>query len=209
MFDAHAYLVSGSDADIPLMLRMLEKEGVQIRTNPDLYIRSFNSLAIEDARQLIDRAALRPIGKRRIFLLSADIIQPEAQNALLKTLEEPRADALFILLYRAPETLLATMRSRMQRLEIARDFEAPSAIHAKEFVAASLGARLELLKPLLDKDDDDGRDMGAILTFLSELERSMTSAHPEALRAVYRARKYCLDRGALLKPLLEQVALLV
>jgi hypothetical protein len=74
--------------------------------------------------------------------------------------------------------------------------------------------RLELLKPLLEKGDEDKRDIGAILGFLAglEVELGKVRANSEkkvGLEAVYRARKYAADKGALLKPLLEQVALLV
>jgi DNA polymerase-3 subunit delta' len=41
---------------------------------------------------------------------------PEAANALLKTLEEPRPNVCFVLLSERPESLLSTIRSRCQRL---------------------------------------------------------------------------------------------
>ena len=65
-----------------------------------------------------------------------------------------------------------------------------------------------MLKPLLEKDEDDKRDIGKIVAFLSALERAL-KRKPEGLHAIYRARKYIGDKGALVKPLLEQVALLV
>ena len=82
------------------------------------------------------------------------------------------------------------------------------------FVAASTNTRLEMIKPLLDKDKDDRRDMGAILTFLSSLEITVSRVKPlenmrSGIESIYRARKHITDKGALVKPLLEQVALLV
>jgi hypothetical protein len=67
-----------------------------------------------------------------------------------------------------------------------------------------------MLKPLLEKNDDDRRDIGAIITFLSSLERMLADMpHArEGIDAVYRTRKYAGDKGSLLKPLLEHVALL-
>ena len=46
--------------------------------------------------------------------------QPEAANALLKTLEEPRAGVHFILTSERPESLLPTIRSRCQRIRFGR-----------------------------------------------------------------------------------------
>ncbi len=71
-----------------------------------------------------------------------------------------------------------------------------------------------MMKPLLEKNDDDRRDIAGVIMFLSSLERMLGSASAkraaghEGLDAVYRARKYAGDKGSLLKPLLEQVALL-
>jgi hypothetical protein len=70
-----------------------------------------------------------------------------------------------------------------------------------------------MLKAVLEKDDDDKYDTGAILAFLRSLEiytsRLRESAGKRsALESVYRARGYISDRGALVKTLLESVALL-
>ena len=46
--------------------------------------------------------------------------QPEAANALLKTLEEPRPNVHFILTSERPDSLLATIRSRCQRIRFGR-----------------------------------------------------------------------------------------
>ena len=46
----------------------------------------------------------------------ADSLVTHAQNALLKTLEEPPASSQFVLVTARPDTLLATVRSRCQRL---------------------------------------------------------------------------------------------
>ena len=51
--------------------------------------------------------------------------QPEAANALLRTLEEPRPNVHFILTSERPDSLLSTIRSRCQRLRFGR---LPSAV---------------------------------------------------------------------------------
>ena len=60
-----------------------------------------------------------PTGASVAVLAPADALQyPNAGNALLKTLEEPRPGALIILLTGAPGRLLATLRSRCLRLRV-------------------------------------------------------------------------------------------
>jgi DNA polymerase-3 subunit delta' len=76
------------------------------------------SIKIEQVRDIVDRAGYRPFeGRRRVVVVDeADALVPQAQNALLKTLEEPPPSSVFILVTCRPDTLLATVRSRCPRL---------------------------------------------------------------------------------------------
>lgn len=76
------------------------------------------SIKIEQVRDVVDRAAYRPFeGRRRVVIIDeADALVPAAQNALLKTLEEPPSMSVFILVTARPDVLLSTVRSRCPRL---------------------------------------------------------------------------------------------
>ncbi len=215
---AGAYLVQGGPEMIAAVLEILKKEGVAAHGNPDMYVRTYAHFGIEEARSLRSRASLRAIRERRVFVLSMRTMTAESQNALLKTVEDGTGNALFVFITPAPQTLLPTLRSRAQTLELAAR-EARGLVDAEAFLRADGKSRLDMLKPLLDKDDDDKRDIGAAITFLSSLERTLCKRFRDSrqaipvsrqgLLAIYRARKYVGDKGALLKPLLEHVALLV
>jgi DNA polymerase-3 subunit delta' len=56
---------------------------------------------------------------RVVIVDSADELNINAANALLKSLEEPPARALFVLISAEPSALLATIRSRCRRLDLA------------------------------------------------------------------------------------------
>ena len=76
------------------------------------------SIRIEQVREAVDRAAYRPFeGKRRVVIIDdADALVPAAQNALLKTLEEPPTLSVFVLVTARPDVLLPTVRSRCPHL---------------------------------------------------------------------------------------------
>lgn len=76
------------------------------------------SIKIDQIRDAIDRAAYRPFeGRRRLVIIDgADALVGEAQNALLKTLEEPPPSSVFVLVTARPDLLLPTVRSRGHRL---------------------------------------------------------------------------------------------
>lgn len=204
-------LVAGTASTIEPVLRQLAQAGIATAANPDLSVETFHTFGIDDARRLRERAALAASGERRIFVIAMSGITAEAQNALLKTFEEPAGSALFVLIHPAPQTLLPTLRSRAQMLALGMmDLRSPS-LDTADFLRAAPQKRLEMLKPLLEKGGDDKRDVGQILAFLAALERTLAGEsrrNRQGIEAVYRARVFIADRGALAKPLLEQVALL-
>jgi DNA polymerase-3 subunit delta' len=71
-------------------------------------------IRIEQIRQLQERLAFRALeAKAKVaILVGAHAMNPPAQNALLKTLEEPPKDTVLILVSSAPDKLLPTIRSR-------------------------------------------------------------------------------------------------
>ncbi len=68
---------------------------------------------IGQVREVVRLAASRPFeGARRVFILEADTLNVQAANALLKTLEEPEGEAVFVLLAASRERVLPTILSR-------------------------------------------------------------------------------------------------
>jgi DNA polymerase III subunit delta' len=80
------------------------------------------SIKVDQVREAIERSAYRPFeGRRRVVVVDvADALLSEAQNALLKTLEEPPAASTFILVTSRPDMLLPTVLSRCQRMRFGR-----------------------------------------------------------------------------------------
>ena len=80
------------------------------------------SIKTEQIRQAIESAGYRPFeGRRRVVVIDdADAIILNGQDALLKTLEEPPAASVFVLVTALPDLLLPTVLSRCQRLRFGR-----------------------------------------------------------------------------------------
>ncbi len=79
-----------------------------------------SSILVEAARDFVAEAGYRPtVGERKVMMIyQADRMAPEAQNTLLKTLEEPGAGVKIILITDRPLELLPTIRSRCWQLEL-------------------------------------------------------------------------------------------
>ena len=80
------------------------------------------TIPIERTRELRREAILRPFeAKRKVALIfDADYMRPEAANALLKTLEEPPNELLFVLTTSRPGSVLPTILSRCQPLGLSK-----------------------------------------------------------------------------------------
>jgi DNA polymerase-3 subunit delta' len=90
--------------------------------------------AVREACEQLGMTSLR--GRYRVaIIVPAQRMTPNAQNALLKTLEEPAPRTLLILVSSRPAGVLPTLRSRCQRVEIPR----PPAEEARRWLAAQLG----------------------------------------------------------------------
>ena len=79
-------------------------------------------IKVDQVRDIVERTGYRPFeGRRRVIIVDeADAMLSEAQNALLKTLEEPPSASMFVLVTSRPDELLPTVRSRCQRLRFGR-----------------------------------------------------------------------------------------
>lgn len=80
-----------------------------------------NVIKVDAIRDLIEYLSLRPYegGKHIAIIEQADKMNQNAQNALLKTLENPVGDVMFFLLSDAPGSLLSTILSRCQNVRFA------------------------------------------------------------------------------------------
>ncbi len=119
---------------------------LRIRTHnhPDVILVQPEGAAIKirQARALIDQLSNRAFeGKNRVVcLLQADTMTQEAQNCLLKTLEEPPENTIFGLFCARPGFLLETVRSRCVQLRDGRQTrynEEEAAVSIAEFCTAS------------------------------------------------------------------------
>ncbi len=90
-------------------------------THPDVVVLEPEDgiIAIAAVREdVIGKSGYRPFeGQRRVFIIDdAELMNEPAQDALLKTLEEPPAFSVLVLVSAQPEALLPTVRSRCYRL---------------------------------------------------------------------------------------------
>ena len=80
-----------------------------------------NSISVDDIRTQVNNTVdIKPYqGPYKVYIIpQADMMTPQAQNAILKTIEEPPSYAVFLLLTENAETLLPTINSRCIMLKL-------------------------------------------------------------------------------------------
>ena len=139
-------------------------------------------ITVDQVRALRSDAYIRPNeGERKVYLLEeADRMNPSAQNAMLKLLEEGPAYAAFLLIAGNAGGLLQTVRSRCEELALTpvegeeRPALDPEQLEQAERLAAALerAGELELLETALSVLDVK-RSREELSAFLDALERAL------------------------------------
>lgn len=146
---AAAYLCEGS---IPPCHACSHCRKVEGGIHPDLMrAETAEDVKVDPIRALRTDAYIRPNeARRKVYLLAAaDSMNPSAQNALLKLLEEGPEYACFFFLAANPERLLPTLRSRCETLRCeGTGEEVVEEAELREFLGLLLSKREERL-PLL------------------------------------------------------------
>lgn len=126
-------------------------------------------LTVDQIRSLRQDAYIRPNeGKRKVYLVeNAQKMNPSAQNAFLKVLEDGPAYAAFLLLSPTPAALLPTIRSRCETVAVpsrAGAEDADLARRAGELAGLLLeGERWRLISWCTEHEKDKREDAAALL----------------------------------------------
>lgn len=178
------------------------------------------SIGVEQIHDLLGFFRLKTPGKaairRAAVITEADKMTREAQNALLKTLEEPPADSVLLLASERPESLLATIRSRVQVINLPRPVRRPET-EAVQLVKQVLGGttydRLLLVDSLTKQKESMREFVDTLATVaMASLE---AAAHKgvatvqrwqEILQAAYTAQE-ALERSGNAKLVLTELML--
>ncbi|MFN2427630.1 MAG: ATP-binding protein [Candidatus Binatia bacterium] len=176
----------------------------------DVEIERKKSVGIAESRALLQRLALKPTrpGPRVAIVREAGTMTPEAQNALLKMLEEPPGSAVIVLVTDNVGSMLTTVRSRCRHLAFGAlsEDEIVEVLtrlgkESGEARAAAACARGSALRALTF-DTEGLADREGLLLAWEEVRRDPAGA--EALVQAMVARK---DSGYALTDILEwQVA---
>src|SRR3989344_1571372 len=117
----HAYAIEGGTEARHKFFKILENSWkISARDNPEFLHQKFEILGVEEARTIKAWQEKKSFasGGKKVFVIEAETITPEAQNSLLKMFEEPSPDTYFFLIGNCVKYLIPTLVSRIARIDM-------------------------------------------------------------------------------------------
>lgn len=196
-----------------VLLRVSSPRSFNIATFSDDVVQerwevAYDSFGINEVRGLIARAYQRPMeGERQRLIVRTDFITHEAQNALLKVLEEPPVATSFLFIVPLDLMVLPTLASRFWEAEGVTDVDVVEEGVFSSFLELGIAQRITLIETKL-KAGDLGWQR-SIKQGLIRYLRSQPEGNHVQMKALEFVTRMLLTRGASNKMLLEHAALYV
>ncbi len=164
----------------------------------------FEKMGIDDVRTLTMTASTLPqSGSLKKLVVRAGFITEEAQNALLKLLEEPRNGCEFDFILPNGFIFLPTLLSRFSKQDSNEDLLITDVF--KAFINSTIKNRITQIDERLKKKDIEWQQ--GIKNGLLAYIRYDSRGKPENLKSIEMISRLLLTRGASNKMLLEHLAL--
>lgn len=167
------------------------------RNHPDLlYFQKEERLGIAEARKIKNYFSLKPyLAKGRVVVMEdASALTHEAQNALLKTLEELPEEALFILGAPSDAHFLPTVLSRCEIIRVKGiGYRVKDNEEIEKLISSSIEDRFEYIEKLKDKEEF----LQALVSYFHQKLPSHLSYSKELLQAEEWAAQNVNIRGIL------------
>jgi hypothetical protein len=203
----HAYLIESAPLVGERFLSSLFEELEIVReNNPDFHEFSQESFSIDEARILRARAQGKAFGERKIFVIKTNRFTPEAQNALLKTLEEPFPNTHFFIILSARDLLLPTLLSRLQIIRPEEKFEIEGEVGGKEvenFLDLDPAGRIKWVKKFIDNEKPLSQFLDSLLMYLKSEKMD------KEIKKVFTVRRFSDDPSMLPRLILEHLSLVL
>lgn len=204
----HAYFLAGKREELKDELTAFIENELNVKTigNPDFLYQEFETLGVDDAREINQRQEKSGFGEgSRIFIIAFNFITTEAQNALLKMFEEPSSDTHFFIIAPTSAVLLPTLKSRLHVV---------SSIHREvnteiiKFLRASTDERLKLMERFKDAENETKKS--ELLAFVGAIESELSKDRKKDVKVfeeLYTLKRFLLARSPSVKMIAEYLAL--
>lgn len=202
----HAFVVEGDIRQSrPALFDFLKNEFAMDLGHNDLVLLDRGDFGIDNVQEIVDINSRKPtVGIYKVVVVILNSISHQAQNAILKTLEEPRPGTFIFILANTSAIFLPTILSRVQVVrggtsdatenvkdasstgagsdlkQAKKDAKKTETLDAEIFIKNSSSERLAQVKEILDLKSDEEIGDAEIFAFVQAVEKI---AHGAATKA--------------------------
>lgn len=199
----HSYIIYTS-TDVSLVMQ----DFIKCNNFQDVEVVTTELFGIDDSRTLVKKAYIQPSGAniKKLIVVKVENFTIEAQQSLLKILEEPPVSTVFLFIVPNSNLLISTLKSRFLEYETKYKDITSDNKSFPEFCTLSYKDRIALIVKKMEKNDSvwvkDIRE-GTSSWLLSSL-KSLSAVQRQSLQTSILTLN---TRGASNKMLLEEIAL--
>lgn len=218
----HSYVIEGNPEILPDILRgFLESKGEIDVNSSDLLINLYDSFAISDCDFIKEWHKSMPIsGKKKICIIGTKFINREAEQSLLKIIEEPNLHTHFFIVVPDSSLLLSTILSRVHLIKnIVIENELDQSV--TDFLKCDVKSRMNIVENLIKEfkdNDNSGGLRNKAISLVNGIEKEVYKKWKEdlnnenlkfMLNELKNCRMYLSTPGASVKMILEHLALII
>ena len=219
----HSYIIEGNPEEIIYSLRIyLEDRGEINKNSPDVMISLYDSFAIVDSVKIKEWYQNKPTdGKKKICIIGTKFINREAEQTLLKIIEEPTDNTHFFIVVPDSSLLLGTILSRVHLIKNNEHNNYTGDAMAEEFIKLTPTSRInkvaEIIKEFKDNENSGGLRNRAI-SIINGVERITYNKWKKdldnddlkfILGELKNCREFLSIPGASVKMILEHISLVL
>ncbi len=219
----HSYVVEGNPEDVVYLIRLyLEERGDIVKNSRDVSLNLYDSFGVEDGHNLREWYVNKSVdGIKKICIIGAKFINKEAEQALLKMIEEPTLNTHFFIVVPDSSLLIGTIMSRVHLVKnLNKDNNFEDKI-ANEFMIANVRDRIEKVGQII-RDFKDNENSGGLryyaISLINGVERIIYEKWKKdlnnedtkfSLEELGNCRGFLSLPGASVKMILEHIALII
>ena len=224
----HSYIIEGDASTLSgALVSYLQKRNLVVSNSSDVLCQDYEAFTIDDSHLIKSWHSEKSAnGGHRFCILGMKFINREAEQSLLKVLEEPNHNTHIFIIIPNVEALAETIKSRTHIIKLNKNIdklELPNELpnQVKEFLKLNSKDRIDMVAKIIKSHDND-EGSGALRFEATELLNGVeTILHQKfledktnkeiifKLEEIAQCRAYLHNPGASVKMILEHIALVV
>lgn len=178
--------------------------GIEMANNPDVVIFRNDTFGIDEAREVRILSTRRALGGKKMFLILPARLTLEAQNALLKSFEDPSPHTYFFLTTREESLIVPTLRSRMQAIRVGHTGTTSASSEAEKFLSLSMKNRILFAKSFAEEEKNLPVFLDGLLSVLKK-----RGGKEKQVESVYNLRRLLHASSPASRLVLEHLSLVL